>query len=94
MVELNAVVQGKCLHKLKSYPTTGEVLVRISVVFAFGIQYGNGRRQYIVGYVVVADDEVDASLFGVRYFFHGFDAAIQYDDKSYTGFGGVVHSFF
>ena len=44
--------------------------------------------------MVVADDKINTFLFGIRYFLHCFDAAIEYNNQSYTGFSGIVHSFF
>ena len=93
VMKLDTVADGKRLHEFKAYPATRKVFVGISIVFALGVQYGYGRGQYLIGHVVVADDEVDAFFFGVCDFVYGLDAAIQYDNQSHTGFGGVVHTF-
>lgn len=60
VMKLDAVADGKRLHEFKAYPATRKVFVGISIVFALGVQYGYGRGQYLIGHVVVADDEVDA----------------------------------
>ena len=43
--------------------------------------------------MVVADDKVNAFFFGIGYLLYSFDAAIQYDNQSYTGFCGIVYPF-
>ena len=67
--------------------------VWVCIIQSFGIQDGNGRGQYVVRYMMVADDKVNSLLFGIRNLFYGFNAAVQYDDKPYSGFSGVVNSF-
>ena len=42
---------------------------------------------------MVADDKVNAFFFGIGYLLYSFDAAIQYDNQSYTGFCGIVYPF-
>ena len=49
------------------------MFIRIGVVFPFGIQNGYSRGQYIIGDMMVADDEINAFLLGVCDFFDGFD---------------------
>ena len=82
VMKLNAVADGKCLHELEADAASGKVGVWVCVVQAFGIQDGDGRGQDVVRYMMVADDEVDSLLFGIRYFFYGFDAAVEYDDQA------------
>ena len=82
----------KCLHELEAHAAARQVLVRISVVKPLGVQYGHGRRQHLVGHVVVADDEVDALLAGIGDFLYRLDAAIQHDDQLHARLGGIVHS--
>ena len=60
------------------------MFIRIGVVFPFGIQNGYSRGQYIIGDVMVADDEINAFLLGVCDFFDGFDTAVQGDDKTHA----------
>ena len=64
-MELDTVVEGKCLHELKAYTASGQMFIRIGVVFPFGIQNGYSRGQYIIGDMMVADDEINAFLLGV-----------------------------
>ena len=66
------------------------MLERISVVSTFGIKNGNGRRQFIVGHVMVAYDEVDAETLGIGYFVNGLDAAVEDYDELYTRLLGIV----
>ena len=91
-MELNAVAEGKGLHELEAHAATRQVLVGIGVVGPFGIQDGHGGRQHVVGYVVVADDEVDAFFLGIRNLLYGFDAAVQHDDQPHSCACGIVHS--
>ena len=46
-----------------------------------GVEDGGGRRQGLVGEMVVADDDIDALVAGVAHFLHGLDAAVQGDDQ-------------
>ena len=89
-VELDAVVGGKGLHEFESHAATRQMRVGIVIVAALGVENGHGRRQHFVGHVVVADDEIDAALLGVGNFVDRFDAAVQDDDESHPGFGGIV----
>ena len=93
VVELDAVAQREGLHELEAHAAARQVLVGIRVVLALGVQDGHGGRQYLVGHVVVADDEVDAFLPGIRNLLYGLDAAVQHDDELYARLHGVVHSF-
>ena len=68
--------------------------VWVCIIQSFGIQNGNGRRQYIVRYMMVADDEVNSLLFGIRNLLHCFNAAVQHNDKSHSCLCGIVNSFF
>ena len=43
--------------------------------------------------MVVADDKVDALAQGVVHLLHGFDAAVQHDDKFDTSGRGKVNTF-
>ena len=91
-MELDTVVEGKCLHELKAYAASGQMFIRIGVVFPFGIQNGYSRGQYIIGDMMVADDEINAFLLGVCDFFDGFDTAVQYNNQTYTTLCGIVYS--
>ena len=91
-MKLNSVVDGECLHELESDTTSGQMLVGISGVRSFGVQYGHGRWKNLIGYMMVANDEIDAFFFGVRNFINGLDATIKYDNKFYTCLIGVIHS--
>ena len=93
-MELDTVTDSECLHKLETDSTTGKVGVRVRVVQAFGVQYSYGRRKHIIRYMMIADDEINPFLFGISDFFYCFNSTIEYNNQSYTGFCGVVHSFF
>jgi hypothetical protein len=41
---------------------------------------GYGGRQYVVGHMVITDNEIDPFLFCVSDFIDSFDTAIEYDD--------------
>ena len=45
-------------------PDAGEVLVRVRAVAALRIDDGQRRRQFLVRFVVVGDDEIDAQFPG------------------------------
>ena len=92
MMKFDAVADSECLHEFKTYSAARKMFVRIGVVFALGVQYSYGRGQHFIGYVVVADDEVDAFFLGVCNFVYSLDAAVQHDNQSHTGFGGIVHT--
>jgi hypothetical protein len=91
-MELDAIVDGKCLHELETYAASGQMLIRIGVVFPFGIQNGYGRRQYIIGDMMIADDEINAFLLGICDFFDGFDTTVQYNNQAYAILCGIVYS--
>ena len=92
VVEFNAVAHGECLHELEPHAAARQVLVGIRVVKAFGVEDGHGGRQFVIRHVVVADDEVDAFLTGIRYLLHGLDAAVQHDNQLHTRPRGIVHA--
>ena len=58
--ERYAVVLGEGLHQFEPHTATAQVLEGVGVVFAFGIEDGYGVGQLVIGYVMVADDEVYA----------------------------------
>ena len=93
-MKLDAVVLGKGLHKLESYSATRQVFVWIRRIRTFGIQNGGSRWKYLIGYMMVADNEIDAFFFGVTDFFYRFNTTVQYDDQFYSGGVSVVYSFF
>ena len=69
------------------------MVVRVVVVGALWIQYGNGGRQHCIGHMMVADDEVDTQILGVSNFLNSLDATVQYDDEFHARFVGEVHTF-
>ena len=91
-VEFDAVAHGEGLHELESHPAARQVGIGIAVVAAFGVEDGHGGRYDVIGYVVVADDEVDAQFAGVCDFLYRLDAAVQYDDEFHPRFVGIVHT--
>ena len=76
-----AVVLGKCLHELESHAAAAEILERVGAVLALGVEYGHCLWQFVVGHVVVADDEVNAQLLGVADFLDGLNAAVEHDNQ-------------
>ena len=93
-VELNAIVGGKGLHEFETHTAAREVRVGVVIVAALGVENGHSRGQDLVGNVVVANDEIDATLLGIGDFFDGLDATVQDDDEAHTGFGGIVDTAF
>ena len=93
-VEFNAIVGGKSLHEFETHAAAREMRVGVVIVAALGIENGHSRGQDLVGNVVVADDEIDATLLGIGDFFDGLDATVQDDDEAHTGFGGIVDTAF
>ena len=93
VMKLDTVADSKCLHELETDTATRKVCVRIRIVQAFGIQDCDGRGEDIVWYMMVADDKVDSLFFRIRDFLYCFYSAIEYNNQSHTGFGGVVHTF-
>lgn len=67
------------LDQLEAYSAAREVVERIIAVVPFGIQYGSGIRQGLVGKVVVADDDVDALFLGIPDLLDSLDAAVEGD---------------
>ena len=61
-----AVVLCESLHELESHAATAQMLERIGVVLALGVEYGGGRRQDFVGHDGL-NDEVDAETLGIGY---------------------------
>ena len=59
----------------------------------FRIEYGGSRRQFGVGHMMVADDEVYAFVFGIFDFLIGLYAAVEYDDELDIAAGGIVNAF-
>ena len=90
--ERDAVVLGKGLHELESHATAGEVVVGIRRVGTLGIQYRHGGGHDIVGNMVVADDEVNATLISIRNFVDCLDAAIEHNNQFYTCLCCIVYS--
>ena len=69
------------LHKLQRDPDAGQVLVGISAVVPFRIHHRAGIRQFIVGFVMVGDDQIDAKLTRAACRFGRADAAVDRDDQ-------------
>ena len=88
-----AVVLGERLHQLESHAASAEMLEWVGVVRSLRVEDSHGRRQFFVGHVVVADDEVDAERLGVGYLFNSLDAAVEDDDELHAGLLGVVDAF-
>ena len=92
-VELNAVALREGLHELEAHAASREVGVGVTVVAALGVENGHCGRQGSVGHVVVANDEVDAALFGIGHLVDGLDAAVEHDDEFHATLGRIVNAF-
>ena len=68
------------------------MLKRIGGVFTLRIQDGHGRRQYLVGHMMIADDEVYAEFLGICYLFYGLDATVEHYNQFDTGLLGIFYS--
>jgi hypothetical protein len=68
------------------------VLKGIGGVFTLRIENSHSRRHHLVRHVVVADDEIYALLFGIRYLLDGLDATVKYDNEFYPCFCCIVYS--
>ena len=93
LVELNAVALREGLHELEAHAASREVGVGVTVVAALGVENGHCGRQGSVGHVVVANDEVDAALFGIGHLVDGLDAAVEHDDEFHATLGRIVNAF-
>ena len=91
--EGDAVVFGKGLHQFEPYTASAEVLEWVGVIGTFRIKDGDGRRQLLVRHVMVADDEVDAHLFGPCDLLVGFNAAVEDNNQLHASLAGVLQSF-
>ena len=57
------------------------MFVGILRVGTFGIEHSHGGRQFVVGHVMVANDEIDAPLIGVGHLVDGFDTTVERNDQ-------------
>ena len=85
LVGRNAVVHCKSLHELEAYATTREMRTGLGGVGTLGIQYGYGTREFLIGHMMVADNEVDTQRLGIGNLLNGFYSAIENDDKLNVG---------
>ena len=92
LTEGNAIADGKRLHEFETYATTRQIFVRIGGILTLGIEDGNCWRQFLVGHVVVANNEINAQTLGIGNFFDCLDAAVEHNDEFYTRLVGVVHT--
>ena len=90
--ERYAVVFGERLHQFEADAAPREVVERIGGVGPFGVQYGLGRRHFLIGHVVVAYYEIYSYAFGIRYLFDCLYSAIEHDDKFHTCFFRIVYA--
>ena len=91
--EGDAVVLGKGLHQLESHSATTEVLERIGVVLALGIEDGHGIRHHVVGHVMVADNKINTYALGISNLLDGLDATVEDDNQFHTRLFGIFQSF-
>ena len=69
------------------------MFVGILRVGTFGIEHSHGGRQFVVGHVMVANDEIDAPLIGVGHLVDGFDTTVERNDQRDAVFDGIVDAF-
>ncbi len=87
------IVSGReCLNQFKSYSATRQFFIRIIGIGSFGIDNGHGTGKLIVGHMMIANDEIDAFLFGIRNLIDGFDAAVKRNNKFYTCAHSIIDS--
>ena len=91
--EGNTIVLGKSLHKLEAHTATTELLERIGIVVALGVKNGHCGRHLLVGYMVVADDEVNTQRLGIGNFLDCLDATVKDDHQFHTCPMGIVQPF-
>ncbi|OAV73812.1 hypothetical protein Barb7_02803 [Bacteroidales bacterium Barb7] len=87
-----AVAQGKSLHKLKPYPATRQMRIRIHRIRPFGIQYGNGIRQRIVRRMMIANDKINAVLLGIFHLVVSLYPAVQRNNERDAVFDGILNT--
>ena len=63
------------------------------IVFPLRVQNSHGRRHYLVGHVVVADNKINAPTLGIGYFIDSLDTAIEDDNQFNTCLVSKVNSF-
>ena len=66
---------------------------RVGVVFPLGVECRYCGRQFLIRYVVVADNEVDAKAFGIRDFLDCLNPAIKYDYEFNACLFGIFYTF-
>ena len=75
-MEVDAVAFGERLHQLETYTASRQVIVGISRVETFWVKNGDSRWENLIGYMMVADNEIYSSLFGVSYLFYRLNATV------------------
>ena len=93
IVIAQTVALGKSLHELEADATSAEVGARVCASRHLRIEYGHGRRQLIIGHMVVADYEVDAVVAGILYLLDSLYAAVKYYDELHLIFDGIINAF-
>ena len=88
--ERNLVVLRKSLHQFKANPATRQIVVRIGGIGTLGIQHGHRIGQFVIGFVMVADDEVYTFLFGISNFLHRLDTAVEHNHQRKMVVGSKV----
>ena len=82
----------QCLNEFKTDTATAQFIIRIAAIVTFWIQNGysfwqNGSRS-----VVVANDKIDVSFFGIGHMIDGFNPTIQGDNQRKTIVVGIINS--
>ena len=89
----NAVADREGLHEFVAYAAARQVGARIGRIFELWVENGYSRRKLVVGDVVVADNEIDATLGCVADLVDGFDAAVENYDQFHTLLGHIIDAF-
>ena len=88
--ERNLVVLCKSLHQFEAHATTRQIVVRIGGIGTLGIQHSHRIGQFVIGFVMVADDEVYAFLLGISNFLNSFDTAVEHNHQRKMVVGSKV----
>lgn len=82
----------KTLHEFVSHHRNPTMFERVGIFFQFRIEDCCSARKFVVGHVMVADDEVYIFAFGVSYFLHCFYTAVESDNECNSAFFGIVYT--
>ena len=79
-----------CLDDFEANTTAAELLVGIGTIGLLGIEDGDGIGNNITRKMMVANDEINAILFGIGHLCHSFDTAVEGNDELHTRLARIV----